>query len=64
MTRPYIENRFDVILENLCEPFCVFTPVGESILIERVFRDYVIFIKHKDIVADLIELDMTILIYF
>ncbi|KAH0689164.1 hypothetical protein KY289_016522 [Solanum tuberosum] len=54
----YVANKFDVIPEKLCEPFCVSTPVGESILAERVFRDCVISIYHKDTMDDLVELDM------
>ncbi|KAH0679995.1 hypothetical protein KY290_022105 [Solanum tuberosum] len=49
---------FDVIPEKLCEPFCVSTLVGEYILAERVYRDCVITINHKDTMADLVELDM------
>ncbi|KAH0654435.1 hypothetical protein KY290_032963 [Solanum tuberosum] len=55
---PYVANIFDVLPEKLCEPFCVSTPVGESILAERVYRDCVISINHKNTMADLIELDM------
>ena len=55
---PYVANKFDVIPEKLYEPFCVSTPVGESILAERVYRDCVISINHKDTMADLVELDM------
>ncbi|XP_049363663.1 uncharacterized protein LOC125828392 [Solanum verrucosum] len=32
---PYVANGFDILLEKLCEPFCVSTPVGESIIAER-----------------------------
>ncbi|KAH0650238.1 hypothetical protein KY284_030150 [Solanum tuberosum] len=49
---------FDVLPERLCEPFCVSTPVGESILAERVYRDCPISISHKSTRADLVELDM------
>ena len=31
---PYVVNSFDVLPEKLCEPFCVSTPIGESILAE------------------------------
>ncbi|KAH0711565.1 hypothetical protein KY289_007524 [Solanum tuberosum] len=55
---PYVANEFDVLPERLCEPFCVSTPVGESILAERVYRDCPVFINHKSAMADLIELDM------
>ncbi|KAH0709023.1 hypothetical protein KY284_010450 [Solanum tuberosum] len=55
---PYVANKFNGIPEKLCEPLCVSTPVGESILAERVYRDCVISINHKDTMADLVELDM------
>ncbi|KAH0784113.1 hypothetical protein KY290_003711 [Solanum tuberosum] len=54
---PYVANKFEVLPERLCEPFCVSTPVGDSILAERVYRDPV-SINHKSTMADLVELDM------
>ncbi|KAH0715889.1 hypothetical protein KY284_008794 [Solanum tuberosum] len=55
---PYVAMNFDVIPEQLSEPFSVSTPFGESILAERVYRDCPIFVNHKSTMADLIELDM------
>ena len=55
---PYVSNQFDIPLEKFCERFCVSTLVGESILLERVYRDCPIFINHKNPIADLVELDM------
>ena len=55
---PYFANKFDVLLEKLYELFCVSTLVGESILAERVYRDCLVSINHKDTMADLVELDM------
>ncbi|KAH0632967.1 hypothetical protein KY284_035753 [Solanum tuberosum] len=55
---PYAANNFDVLLEKLCEPFCVSTPIVESILAKRVYHDCVISINHKNTIADLVELDM------
>ncbi|KAH0693675.1 hypothetical protein KY285_020772 [Solanum tuberosum] len=54
----YVANKLGVLPEKLCEPFYVFTLVGESILAEQVYRDCVISINHKDTMTDLIELDM------
>lgn len=34
---PYVANKFKILPEKLCEPFCVSTPVGESILAEKDF---------------------------
>ncbi|WMV40954.1 hypothetical protein MTR67_034339 [Solanum verrucosum] len=55
---PYVANQFEVLPERLCEPFCVSTPIGESILAERVYRDCPVSISHKNTKADLVELDM------
>ncbi|KAG5568314.1 hypothetical protein H5410_064671 [Solanum commersonii] len=55
---PYVAMNFDVIPEQLSEPFSVFTPVGEFILAERVYRDCPVFVNHKSTMADLVELDM------
>ena len=49
---------FDIIPEKLSEPFSVSTPIGESILIKRVYRDCPISASHKTIMAYLVELDM------
>ena len=54
----YVANLSKILREKLCEPFCVSTPLGESIQAERVYRDCPISINHKKIMADLIELDM------
>ncbi|KAH0695075.1 hypothetical protein KY285_022172 [Solanum tuberosum] len=51
----YVANKFDVLPERLSEPFCVSTPVGESILPERVYRDCPVSINHKSTMADLVE---------
>ncbi|KAH0755813.1 hypothetical protein KY290_026083 [Solanum tuberosum] len=53
-----IAMNFDAIPEQISEPFSVSTPVGESILAERVYRDCPIFVNHKSTMTDLIELDM------
>ncbi|WMV30462.1 hypothetical protein MTR67_023847, partial [Solanum verrucosum] len=55
---PYIAMNFDVLHEKLFEPFSVSTPVGESILAERVYRDCTIYVNHKSTMADIIELEM------
>ncbi|KAH0672886.1 hypothetical protein KY284_023973 [Solanum tuberosum] len=55
---PYVAMNFDVFPENLSEPFSVCTPVGESILAERVYCDCTISVNHKSTMVDLVELDM------
>ncbi|KAG5575216.1 hypothetical protein H5410_055350 [Solanum commersonii] len=47
-----------LFMKKICEPFCVSSPVGESILAERVYRDCVISINHKDTMTDLVKLDL------
>ena len=55
---PYVAMKFDVLPEKLCDPFCVSTLIGESILVERVYHDCTISVNHKSIIVDLVELDM------
>ena len=55
---PYVFMNFDIIREQLSEPFSVSTRVGESILIERVYRDCPISASNKSTMTDLVELDM------
>ena len=54
----YVLNKFEILPEKLCYPFYVSTPVGESILDERVYRDWPISINNKNTMADLVEFDM------
>ncbi|KAG5600611.1 hypothetical protein H5410_031981 [Solanum commersonii] len=54
---PYVDMRFDILPEQLIEPLNVSTPVGESIHVERVYRDCVIPFNHKDTMAGLVELE-------
>ena len=54
----YAAMNFDIIPEQLSEPFSESTHVGEFILGERVYRDCPIFVNHKSTMADLIDLDM------
>lgn len=49
---------FDIIIEQRSEPFSISTPIGEYILIERVYHDCPIFVKYKCTIGYLIELDM------
>lgn len=55
---PFLANRFHACSEVLNEPFKVCTPVGESIVTQRVCRGYLVSILHKVISCDLIELSM------
>ncbi|XP_069148041.1 uncharacterized protein [Solanum lycopersicum] len=55
---PYVANHFEILPEKLSEPFCVSTPVGESILAERVHRDCLVSINHMYTMANLVKLYM------
>ena len=57
----YVSMNFDIILEQLSEPFSVSTPVGESILALIIYRDCPIFVNHKSTMTDVVELDI---VYF
>ena len=49
---------FDMNHEKLSKPFSVSTPVGESILEEKVYHDFPFSVNHKSIMNNLVELDM------
>ena len=55
---PYVAMIFKIIPEQFREPFNVSTPIGESIMVERVYRDCPNFVSHKSTTTDLIELDI------
>ncbi|XP_070036664.1 uncharacterized protein [Nicotiana tomentosiformis] len=55
---PYVTMEFGIEPEHLLEPFFVSTPVGESILVVRVYRDCVVTLRGRDSMANLIELRM------
>ena len=55
---PYVANQFEILPENICEPFCIFTPLGKSILAKIVYRDRPSSINHKNTMTYLVELDM------
>ncbi|XP_070022617.1 uncharacterized protein [Nicotiana sylvestris] len=55
---PFVAMEFGIEPEQLHEPFSVSTPVGELILAVRVYRSYVVTVRGRDTMADLIELGM------
>lgn len=55
---PYIFMRFNINHGQLLDPFVVSTPIGESILLKKIYRDCNIIINHKDTSVDSFELDM------
>ena len=54
----YVANQFEIHPKKLCEPLCLSTSIGESIIAERVYCDFPISINHKNTMAYLVELDM------
>nr|XP_009791491.1 PREDICTED: uncharacterized protein LOC104238728 [Nicotiana sylvestris] len=62
-TYPYVSPSFSIYLEREVEslnvPYIVVTPVGETISMDRVYRDCVIFIQSRDTVVDLLVLPMS-----
>ncbi|WMV45864.1 hypothetical protein MTR67_039249 [Solanum verrucosum] len=55
---PYVAMRFGVGLEILSNSFHVSTPVGDSTVAKRVYRNCPIFISYIVTQVDLVELDM------
>ncbi|XP_070029308.1 uncharacterized protein [Nicotiana sylvestris] len=55
---PYIATSFGIEPEQLHEPFSVSILVGESIMVARIYRDYVVTVHGRDTMANLIELGM------
>ena len=47
-----------IFVSTFVTHFSVSTHVGESIIAERVYRDYLLSINHKSTMVDLIELDI------
>ncbi|XP_070053795.1 uncharacterized protein [Nicotiana tomentosiformis] len=54
----YFALRFSRQPELLNDPFLVATPIGESLLVEYVYRACQIWVEGRDTLADLIVLDM------
>jgi len=50
--------KFEILHEVLVEPFSVSTPVGNSVVAKRLYRSFPIFLFHRVILVDLVELDM------
>ena len=55
---PLVSKKFDVLPEILDEPFLVSTPVGESVVAKRVYRNCPITLTNRVSYVDLVELDM------
>jgi len=55
---PLIAEKFKRTPECLVKPFEVSTPIGESIIARRVYRNYIVTVCDRDTLADLVELEM------
>ncbi|XP_070032780.1 uncharacterized protein [Nicotiana tomentosiformis] len=55
---PYVATSFGIESEQLHEPFSVSTPVGQSIMAVKIYRDCVVTVRDQDTMDDLIELGM------
>ena len=55
---PLIAVNFEISPESIPEPILVSTPVGDSIVAQKVYKKCLVTILHRVLLADLIELDM------
>ena len=55
---PLVARKFERIPELLVKQFEVSTPVGESIIARRVYRNCIVTVCGRDTMADLVELEM------
>lgn len=55
---PYVDISFDFDLEIILEPFSISSPVGESIVASRVYKNCVVSIFCQDTVVDLIHINI------
>ena len=61
---PLVAKKFDVLADILHEPFLVSTPVGESVVPKRVYRNCPISLPNRVSNVDLVEFDMLDLILY
>lgn len=40
---PYVAVNFNLGHDSISEPFSVYTPIGESIIAKRIYKNYVIY---------------------
>ena len=55
---PLIARKFDILPDILNEPFMVTTPVGESVVVKRVYRNCPIMLPNRVTHVEFVELDM------
>ena len=55
---PLVAKKFDILPEILHEVFIVCTPVGESVVAKRVYRNCPMMLPNRVSYVDIVELDM------
>ena len=55
---PLVAKMFDILPVILHEPFIVSTPMGESFIAKRVYRNCPIMLPNRVFYIDVVELDM------
>ena len=55
---PLVTRKFDILPDILNEPLMVSTPVGESVVAKRVYRNCPIMLPNRVSYVELVELDM------
>ena len=54
----FVAKRFDVSPDVLLGAFSVSNPIGESIVANRVYRNFHVSLSHRVTYVDLVELEM------
>ena len=55
---PLVAMKFKILPDILDEPFSVITPVGDSVVVNRVYKGCTISLPNRFTLVDLIELDI------
>ena len=55
---PLVAKKFDALPDILHEPFLVSTPVGESVVAKRVYRNFPISLPNRVCYVDIVEINM------
>ena len=55
---PLVAKKFNILPDVLHEPFIVSTPVGESIVVKKVYRNFPIILPNIVSYVEIVELDM------
>ena len=55
---PMIARKFDILLYILNESFMVTTPVGKSVVVKRVYRNFPIMLHNRVTHVELVETNM------